>query len=277
MNKRAEKQQRRKKKAKAREAKDERRQERLAEALQQPGAPEKIAAVQAYFSRYWTHEDPESFPGILALIDELNLQRLEEFRKGISAAIAGVYRQHPDRQRYWMSHHLGQIQAALRNCPDPEDGRWIVTEPYHVDQIMMLFLVSGDDSYLETLMKVARDEDHDCQWEAQRCLSEYQATIPEVAAWLEPLKVEQHPPEDQGDSDLRDLIDHLNSHPHHHHIAFVISTEDDFTVGTMTSKSPELFTDLPTVWRGKPLTVRPATPEERPLRQQWQQSMEEPL
>lgn len=261
----------------AEERSEQRREQRLAAPLSLREGQEALGRVDEFFAGYFRDPAPEEFMEILDIIDRLNLLRLETHRHAIGAAVASVYRMHPEQHKKWRGdgRRLGLLGSAERICPDPEDGVWVIEHPTHIDQAMIQFLVTGDERFLESLWVAAHEEAEDnLHLHAARSLQVYAQTTPEVAEWLQ----QQRPPKATS-SDLHripQLAERLKKHPEQHRIAFCAWSPDEgaIVIGTMDAGP---MSDVPDQWYGEPVLVRQALPEERRLYRRWRDAQEEPI
>ncbi len=254
-----------------------------------------MRAVSRFFCRYAETPRPDLFPFVLDKIQHLQIMALPEHRNGVGGAIAAVVSLHPEHQDAWRKAHTRLIESAERLSPPYIDEE--VSRAGQTEYIWMLWLVTRDQSALQRIIRLAHR--HDSVGEAALSLLHVHAMMPEVASVLvETLTARQAramphfqvPATDVPIEDIRSLKDAIVT-PTTQQVVLVgwlmgnpdapepkpkkarrkkslsslvteagnIARTGGFLIITVDGSTPP---GCPLSWKGKPVVVRKARPEE---------------
>lgn len=270
-DKRTKKSQRRIRRRKADERKDRRREERLKAPLMQEEGQQAIEWLDEFLSNYRNDNRPEDFDTALSLIRDLNLLQIEDHKYTMTAAVATIYRMHPEGQDQWEQEFPQIISRSLRLYPEPTELGIDFKNPYQIDQALMDWMISGDMSQVDAVADLA-EEPTELGDLADKVMSFYIQQFPELRRHLKKGKTYKSDAKQQKQAKkLAALIQRSNEW---HKVALVHFWDDEFIVASMDGSPVE---GLPITWEGHRVVVRKATPLEITGHRNWRNRREEPV
>lgn len=272
-SKRTKKNQKRDRRRKADRRKDRRRTERLSAPLMQEEGQQAITWLDDFLSNYRKDNRPEDFPTALTLIRDLNLLQLEDHKYAMTAAVATIYRMHPEYQKAWREEFRQTILRSERLYPEQEDLELKLEQPYQVDQALMDWMVSGDMSRVDAVVDLA-GKPTELGEEAEKILAFYVAQFPELKRHLKKPKGSTFRNDAQQQKQAKDLVAIIQQSPQWHKVALVHYWDGEFIVASMDGSPVE---GLPITWEGHRVVVRKATPLEVAGNRAWRNRMEDPV
>lgn len=261
MNKRAKKNNRRQKRKKSKGKKKERQQNKLKQPLKTPEGLQALQELDEYILEYRLDPKPGEFIEQMENVEELNLIRLEDHKYNISAAVATIYRCHPEYQKAWQQHNPELIERALRLYPEEEDeidGYIDFSNPLKIYQTVVSWLICGDFSKIDQVMDLLEEDTQQADI-AEEVLAYYVDECPDLQHYIKyKPHIIQVPPNKQ--QQVQELLLKVTESPEYYKVVFVAFEDDIFVIGTMDGTSVE---GVPLTWDGVMVMTRIATPEER--------------
>ncbi len=251
-----------------------------------------MRAISRYFGRYSARPYPELFMQVLEHVQRLQIMALPEHRNGVGGAIAAVVSLHPEYQDAWRATYPKLIESADRLSPPIIDEE--ISRPGQTEYLWMLWVVTRDQSALQRIVRLAHR--HDSVGEAALTILHAHATMPEVqAVLLQTLAARQArmiphfalaSSTDVPIEDIRSLKDMVTMHVANLKKVVLVgwlvglpeapkpkrrrgtkpqleasanASTGGFLMVTIDGATPQ---GCPPSWKGKPVVVRKAKPEE---------------
>ncbi len=242
-----------------------------------------MQAISRFFCRYAELPRPDLFLDTLAHIQRLQIMSLPEHRNGVGGAIAAVVSLHPEYQDEWRGKHKALIDSAERLAPPFVDEE--ISRPGQTEYIWMLWVVTRDAAALQRIVRLAHRLDS--VGEAALSVLHRHAAYPEVSAILfqtlaarqaRAVPRQQASPMSAAVLAVRELRAHLTeaaggrdrnlvlvawlkaeSKPLKKLKKGEVPPVGSFVIATITGAIPMA---CPTQWKGYPVSVRKAKPDE---------------
>ncbi len=252
-----------------------------------------MRAISRFFGRYAVKPHPDLFTDVLDHIERLQIMLLPEHRHSLGGAIAAVVSLHPEYQDAWRAAYPKLIKSAELLTPPIVDEE--ISRAGQTEYLWMLWVVTRDHSGLQRIVRLAHR--HDTVGEAALSILHAHATMPEVQAVLMQTLAARHArmiphfataPIDVPIEDIRSLRDSVTAHVANLKkvvlVGWLVGLPDapkpksrrgkkplapsesgdgartgGFLMVTVDGSTPP---GCPISWKGKPVIVRKARPEE---------------
>lgn len=274
--KRADKNQKRQHRRKAQNQRDARRLSRLSIPTRQN--PKLLAMVDDFLVNFRHTRNVRQMPDVLEAVTQLNLLKIEPHRLPVAAGIATICRMYENESKKWIKTYEATIASArwLFKAPDPDEG-FVIETPMQINQILIAWLVSGDEEWIELVWEMALSED-ELNSTAKQLILWYAEKHDDLKAWINDRRPAQEMDldEEAARSKIETFSQMLLRRSDNYRIIFVDYQAQDKSIVVLTADEGSL-PHLDLMWDGVPIVVRPATPSERRIHKAWRDEMEDPI